>query len=158
MNNILQNLSWRDLVDIAFVWLFMYNALLLLRGTRAVQILVGLMVLLLLQGAAWYFKLQAIYFLVRALVVAIVVALPIVFQPELRRALMQLGALETVAQGLDLTLVTIVAEPYALARCLSTNAGTDSGAIFIDIGGGTLDTAIVEYRTDEARRFGVQVR
>ena len=40
--------------------------------------------------------------------------------------LMQLGALETVAQGLDLTLVTIVAEPYALARCLSTNAGADS--------------------------------
>src|SRR6266516_5431112 len=38
-------------------------------------------------------------------------------------SLMQLGALETVAQGLDLTLVTIVAEPYALARCLSTNAG-----------------------------------
>src|SRR6266571_5703 len=34
--------------------------------------------------------------------------------------LMQLGALETVAQGLDLTLVSIVAEPYALARCLST--------------------------------------
>src|SRR5439155_571494 len=42
--------------------------------------------------------------------------------------LMQLGALETVAQGLDLTLVTIVAEPYALARCLSTNAGADSAA------------------------------
>jgi len=45
-----------------------------------------------------------------------------------------MGALETVAQGLDLTLVTIVAEPYALARCLSTNASADSGAIFIDIG------------------------
>ncbi len=41
--------------------------------------------------------------------------------------LMQLGALETVAQGLDLTLISIVAEPYALARCLSADAGPDSG-------------------------------
>ncbi len=92
MKNLLQNLSWRDLTDIAVVWLFMYNALLLIRGTRAVQILSGVVVLLVLQGAAYSLKLQAIYFLVRGLVLAIVVALPIVFQPELRRALMQLGA------------------------------------------------------------------
>ena len=70
--------------------------------------------------------------------------------------LMQLGALETVAQGLDLTLVTIVAEPYALARCLSTNAGTDSGAIFIDIGGGTTDIALVRQGgIEETRMFAL---
>src|SRR6266536_2492538 len=68
-------------------------------------------------------------------------------------ALMQLGALETVAQGLDLTLVSIVAEPYALARCLSTNAGSDSGAIFIDIGGGTTDIALVRQGGIEATRM-----
>src|SRR5207247_8949235 len=67
--------------------------------------------------------------------------------------LMQLGALETVAQGLDLTLVSIVAEPYALARCLSTNAGSDSGAIFIDIGGGTTDIALVRQGGIEATRM-----
>src|SRR5260221_5321712 len=67
--------------------------------------------------------------------------------------LMQLGALETVAQGLDLTLVTIVAEPYALARCLSTNASTDSGAIFIDIGGGTTDIALVGQGGVEENRL-----
>ncbi len=68
--------------------------------------------------------------------------------------LMQLGALETVAQGLDLTLVTIVAEPYALARCLSTNAGSDSGAIFVDIGGGTTDIALVRQGgIEETRMF-----
>ncbi len=70
--------------------------------------------------------------------------------------LMQLGALETVAQGLDLTLVTIVAEPYALARCLSTNAGNDSGAIFIDIGGGTTDIALVRQGgIEETRMFAL---
>jgi cell division protein FtsA len=70
--------------------------------------------------------------------------------------LMQLGALETVAQGLDLTLETIVAEPYALARCLSANASADSGAIFIDIGGGTTDIALVRQGgIEETRMFAL---
>ncbi|HET9920001.1 MAG TPA: cell division FtsA domain-containing protein [Ktedonobacteraceae bacterium] len=70
--------------------------------------------------------------------------------------LMQLGALETVAQGLDLTLMTIVAEPYTLARCLSTNANSDSGAIFIDIGGGTTDIALVRQGgIEETRMFAL---
>ncbi|HLI71846.1 MAG TPA: cell division FtsA domain-containing protein [Ktedonobacteraceae bacterium] len=70
--------------------------------------------------------------------------------------LMQLGALETVAQGLDLTLVTIVAEPYALARCLGRNASADSGAIFIDIGGGTTDIALVRQGgIEETRMFAL---
>ena len=70
--------------------------------------------------------------------------------------LTQLGALETIAQGLDLTLVTVVAEPYALARCLSTNAGADSGAIFIDVGGGTTDIALVRQGgIEETRMFAL---
>src|SRR5579859_5313066 len=70
--------------------------------------------------------------------------------------LTQLGALETVAQGLDLTLVTIVAEPYALARCLSTNASADSGAIFIDVGGGTTDIALMRQGgIEETRMFAL---
>src|SRR5579883_1211358 len=70
--------------------------------------------------------------------------------------LMQLGALETVAQGLDLSLVAVVAEPYALARCLSTNASEDSGAIFIDIGGGTTDIALVRQGgIEETRMFAL---
>lgn len=70
--------------------------------------------------------------------------------------LMQLGALETVAQGLDLMLLSIVVEPYALARCLSTNAGADSGAIFIDVGGGTTDIALVRQGgIEETRMFAL---
>jgi cell division protein FtsA len=70
--------------------------------------------------------------------------------------LAQLGALETIAQGLDLTLVTIVAEPYALARCLSSNASADSGAIFIDVGGGTTDIALVRQGgIEETRMFAL---
>jgi cell division protein FtsA len=70
--------------------------------------------------------------------------------------LAQLGALESIAQGLDLTLIAIVAEPYALARCLSANAGVDSGAIFIDVGGGTTDIALVRQGgIEETRMFAL---
>jgi cell division protein FtsA len=49
-----------------------------------------------------------------------------------------------------------VAEPYALARCLSTNASADSGAIFIDIGGGTTDIALVRQAgIEETRMFAL---
>ena len=70
--------------------------------------------------------------------------------------LMQLRALETVAQGLDLTLQVIVAEPYALARCLSTNSRMYSGAIFIDVGGGTTDIALGRQGgIEETRMFAL---
>lgn len=65
-----------------------------------------------------------------------------------------LEALGTVAQGLDLTLVTIVAEPYALARCLSHNTNANRGAIIIDIGAGQTDIALVRQgEIEETRTF-----
>jgi cell division protein FtsA len=57
--------------------------------------------------------------------------------------LVHLGALQTVASQLDLELVAIVAEPYAVARCLGGDQVQQAGAIFIDVGGGTTDIAIV---------------
>lgn len=92
MSNFLEwNLSWWDALDVAVVAILLYYVLLALRGTRAVQILLGIVVLLVFQALSFSLKLQSTYFVLRALVLSIVVALPIVFQPELRRALMQLG-------------------------------------------------------------------
>lgn len=54
-----------------------------------------------------------------------------------------LGALQTIAESLDLDLLSIVAEPFAVARCMGPDQGTDFSAIFIDIGGGTTDIAVV---------------
>lgn len=56
--------------------------------------------------------------------------------------IVQLGALETVVQELGLELLAVAAEPYAVARCLDEES-TDFAAIFIDIGGGTTDVAVV---------------
>lgn len=83
------NLS--SVIDILIVAYLMYRLMLLIRGTRAVQLLKGLAVLLVITAFASLFNLYTINWLLGKLMTALVVALPIVFQPELRRALEKLG-------------------------------------------------------------------
>lgn len=53
------------------------------------------------------------------------------------------GALQTVAEDLELDLLSIAAEPYAVARCVGLDDSSEFSSIFVDIGGGTTDIAIV---------------
>jgi len=57
--------------------------------------------------------------------------------------IVHLGALESVASSLDLDLLSIAAEPYAVARSVGLEEKPDFSAIFIDVGGGTTDIAVV---------------
>lgn len=57
--------------------------------------------------------------------------------------MVHLGALQTVADNLDLNLVSIAAEPFAVAKCVGGQESGEFSAIFIDIGGGTTDIALV---------------
>lgn len=57
--------------------------------------------------------------------------------------MVHLGALQTIADDLGLDLISVAAEPYAVARCIGTDEAQEFNAIFIDIGGGTSDTAVV---------------
>ena len=67
--------------------------------------------------------------------------------------LVHLGALQTVASQLDLELLEIVAEPYAVARVLGAEHVRQAGALFIDIGGGTTDIALVRQGGIEGTRM-----
>jgi cell division protein FtsA len=67
--------------------------------------------------------------------------------------LIHLGALQTVASMLDLELVAIVAEPYAVARCMDDEQVQQAGALFIDVGGGTTDIALVRQGGIEGTRM-----
>ena len=67
--------------------------------------------------------------------------------------LIHLGALQSVASQLDLELLAIVAEPYAVARCLDDEQVQQSGALFIDVGGGTTDVALVRQGGVEGTRM-----
>lgn len=57
--------------------------------------------------------------------------------------IVHLGALQTIAAELSLDLLSIVADPYALARSVGPKESTEFSAIFIDVGGGTTDIAVV---------------
>jgi diadenylate cyclase len=84
-------LSWSDLLDIALTSYIVYIVLLLIRGTRAVQILQGIALLVVLRQLVEYFHLWTMFSILNGLLIAIGVAIPVVFQPELRRALAQIG-------------------------------------------------------------------
>jgi len=57
--------------------------------------------------------------------------------------MVHLGALQSVANALELEMLGVIAEPYAVATCLDPGELGDAGAVFIDIGGGTTDVALV---------------
>jgi len=67
--------------------------------------------------------------------------------------LVHLGALQSVASQLDLELIEIVAEPYAVARVLGSDQVRQSGALFVDVGGGTTDVALVRHGGIEGTRM-----
>jgi cell division protein FtsA len=67
--------------------------------------------------------------------------------------LVHLGALQSVASQLDLELLEVVAEPYAVARVLGTDQVRQAGALFVDVGGGTTDVALVRQGGIEGTRM-----
>jgi diadenylate cyclase len=81
----------RDIIDIAIVSYIFYRLIMLIRGTRAEQLVKGLVVLLIAMVASEQIGLRTINWLLRGFMTIGLVAIPIVFQPELRKALEQLG-------------------------------------------------------------------
>jgi diadenylate cyclase len=92
----LQNISWRDILDILVVAILLYQLLKLIRGTQAVQLLVGLAVLFVIGLGAQLLHLRLLEFIFSNGTQAILIAAIVLFQPELRRALDQVGRLGPV--------------------------------------------------------------
>lgn len=83
--------DWQAIIDIAVVTVIIYQLLMLIKGTRAVQLLKGLFVLLIVSVLSRGLELTTLTWMLNKVWTMLLVALPIVFQPELRRALEQLG-------------------------------------------------------------------
>lgn len=80
-----------DLIDIAAVAFLLYQIFMLVRGTRAVQMLMGFLILMLGATVARVLSLSALDRMLTALQAVWLVAIIVVFQPELRTALARLG-------------------------------------------------------------------
>lgn len=128
---VLDRLNWNDAVDILLVALIFYWLLSLLQGTKAVQLLRGIFFLVVAAVTVTSFlDLTAFRWLVTNSLPALLVAIPVIFQPELRRALVRLGQTRGLLiwsnqeQALDLTL-------RAVSQAAQKIAAAGDGAIIV---------------------------
>lgn len=85
------NLRWQDFLDILIVAFLIYRILLLLVGTRAMQLIRGLLIIGLIGAAANLLDLRSLSNIMGRMIGALIIIIPILFQPELRRMLEELG-------------------------------------------------------------------
>jgi diadenylate cyclase len=85
------NFRIQDLIDILLVAFLIYRILLFFVDTRAMQLVRGVLIIAVLGALARAFDLRTITWLLGHLLSAIIIAIPIVFQPELRRLLEEIG-------------------------------------------------------------------
>lgn len=85
------SIGWRDCIDIAVIAFLIYQSIKLVRETRAAQLIKGIAMLLLVYVVSYALELRTMRFLTKNIFQVGVLAIVIVFQPELRRALEQVG-------------------------------------------------------------------
>lgn len=88
---LLTDIRIKDIIDILIVSYVIYQLILLVRGTRAVQLLKGIIVVVLAWALSIWFNLNTLQWMMNQMFTFGVLAVIIIFQPELRRALEQLG-------------------------------------------------------------------
>lgn len=91
MMDFLKNIQIWDVVDVGLVAYILYRLFLLIKGTRAVQMLMGLGILLVALVFSRWADLHTINWLVQSFMAQVVLVILVLFQPELRRALAHMG-------------------------------------------------------------------
>lgn len=130
------NLGWKDValavLDVAIVAYVFFRVLLLIRGTRAVQVLVGLMVLGIAYLVARWAGLEMLEWLLgHFLAYSFIFGVIVLFQADIRRALAQLGGTPVLdmimGRGRDAQAATV----DAVARAAGTLAAKRTGALIV---------------------------
>lgn len=136
-----QGLGWNNLLDIALVAIFVYYLLVLIRGTRAVQLLLGVVVIVAIYGIAVLLKLTLTALVLQGLSVVALFGVVVVFQPELRRALGQLGRLGPLNMLLQPTTVESVDKVVdeLVRAALLVSANRHGALIVVERGTGLQD-------------------
>jgi diadenylate cyclase len=94
---IFERLNWLSMLDILLVTFIIFGIFLLLRDTQAMTLLRGVLLLLVLLGILTSFDvLPAFSWLVQTTFPALLLAIPVIFAPEIRRALERLGRASTI--------------------------------------------------------------
>lgn len=99
LGNIVLTVGVFDILDIAIISVVIYYVLNMLKKTRAFQLMIGVGIFFAIYIVAITFKLKATTFLIDTLLQVGLIALLVVFQPELRRALEQVGSLNMFSRS-----------------------------------------------------------
>ena len=119
------------ILDVLLVAIIFYYAYLLIRETRAIRILYGLLTLALIYLFAQALGLVALLFLLRSIFAAIIVAIPVVFQPELRGALERIGRTRFVGLSATSSSTEQTEEVRALTQAVMVLSGKKTGALIV---------------------------
>ena len=134
------NITWFDVLDILLVTFLIFGLFLLIRGTRAVQVLRGFIILaLIFLVLANIVELPAFTWLINTTLPLLLISIPVIFQPEIRRALEQLGRTGSVMRFFRRNEV----EPIVVAvkeACLRLSQRRHGALIVFE-----LDTGLQEY-------------
>jgi diadenylate cyclase len=147
MPNILHNLvdglqnGWRPVVEIAILSLVIYYCFNFIRGTRGAPVVYGFVVLVLsLTILAYFLKLEVLSWLIRSFVAFSAIAILIIFQPELRRILAELGThpvfatnheqrenIEVIIQTVERLSEVRIGALIAIEQSINLQEATESG-------------------------------
>ncbi|MGC9394484.1 MAG: diadenylate cyclase CdaA [Anaerolineae bacterium] len=128
---LIERITWIDGLDILIVAVFFFLVFYAIRGTRAVPLVRGITALLIsLTLLTRLVQLRAFSWLIESLLPALLVGIPVLFQPELRRALEQLGRspLLLVEPGDNTKLETMIAN---VVKAVKQMAANDVGALIV---------------------------
>src|SRR5579884_1106130 len=130
----LPELTATGIIDILVVAFLVYQALMVVRGTRASHILIGILIMVLLYGLAVWAGLEALRSLLSFIVPYLGLAIIVLFQSEIRRTLARLGRKRWFGWGTDFWKPESVNE---ILLAIDELAATKTGALIVlerDIG------------------------
>ncbi len=132
IRDIVMNITLFDLIDITIVAYLFYKLYYLIKETRAEQLIKGILVLVLTLQISGILQFQVVHWILQKTMTLGIMALLIVFQPELRRALEQIGRtkffIKDSASPKKKTIDNIVAEIKAAVTAMSK---TKTGALIV---------------------------
>jgi diadenylate cyclase len=126
--DLIQMVTWRDILDIALVALVIYNLLLLIRGTRAVQIILGIIFIAVAYYVAGAAQLLTLQELLANFLIVLPFAIIVLFQQEIRHALASFGRNPLWGLGAHRKVETTIKEVVLAATSL---ADQKTGALMV---------------------------
>lgn len=138
-----------DLVDIAIITVVIYNILILMKGTRALPMLVGIMLLVLVSFAAKYLGLKTTSWVLNNFTGYLFIIIVVLFQQEIRRALAFIG--ETKVFGSSAKAKSVILDEIVKAATILANR--QIGALIVL----QRDTDLVHFLDDIGQKLDCEI-